>query len=76
MGLKQILLNFSWDTLINLPPSDVLALLVFFGAWVAASVFLVRLVTPTSGAVPPNSELMQDSPEASKAKGCQDPAAH
>jgi hypothetical protein len=28
MGLKQILQNFSWETLSNLPPSDLLALLV------------------------------------------------
>lgn len=28
MGLKQILQNFSWETLINLPPSELLALLI------------------------------------------------
>jgi cell division protein FtsX len=28
MGLKQILQNFSWETIINLPPSDILALLL------------------------------------------------
>jgi hypothetical protein len=28
VGLKQILTNFSWETLSNLPPSDLLALLV------------------------------------------------
>jgi hypothetical protein len=28
MGLKQILQDFSWETLWSLPPSDLLALLV------------------------------------------------
>ena len=40
MGLKQILQNFSWETLINLPPSDLLALIVL-GAPVVYVLFLV-----------------------------------
>jgi hypothetical protein len=32
MGLKQILQNLSWETLISLPPSDLLALVVLLAA--------------------------------------------
>jgi hypothetical protein len=35
MGLKQILQNFSWETIVNLPPSDLLALLVLCAVAVA-----------------------------------------
>lgn len=39
MGLKQILLNLSWDTLVNLPPTELLALLVL-GGLVAGAVYV------------------------------------
>lgn len=44
MGLKQILLNLSWDTLVNLPPTELLALLVFCFLAIAVASAIVAVV--------------------------------
>lgn len=41
MGLKQILTNLSWETLVNLPPSELLSLLALGGAVIYLAANLV-----------------------------------
>lgn len=43
MGLKQILMNLSWETLMNLPPSDLLALVVLLGLLLFLLLALTKL---------------------------------
>ena len=67
MGLKQILMNLSWETLVNLPPSDLLALLTIFAVWGFAGVYVLRLIFPKTDTVPPQT-LPQDRPKRGSPK--------
>lgn len=44
MGLKQILQNFSWETLFSLPPSEILSLVALAAVVVVAAVLLGSLI--------------------------------
>jgi hypothetical protein len=44
MGLKQIIQNFSFETLANLPPSELLSLTVLVVGSVLVTLFLISLV--------------------------------